>query len=154
MDRWIVYYKEMVMGLHLIFWPNSRIQGNNEKSELNHNKKSLSGIKFSHISHDETFHFSILMQQWVHNETFQDVSTEILISHHAAPLADSCFERQKLPLSWQNMYHMQCMIAEHRITSRTKWCNTRVLPSPYPIITRSCTDMLRTSTTSMQYIKI
>jgi len=36
-------YKETVMGLHLIFWSNSqiRIEGNTEKSELNHNIKSL-----------------------------------------------------------------------------------------------------------------
>jgi len=39
------------------------------------------------------------MEQWVHNETFQYVSTEVPITCHAAPLADSCFERQKLPLS-------------------------------------------------------
>ena len=94
MDHWIVYYKETEMDLHLILWPNSRIQGNTEKLELTHNKKSLLGIKFSRISNNETFHFSILTQQWVHNETFQDVSTEIPITHHAAPLADLCFERQ------------------------------------------------------------
>jgi hypothetical protein len=57
MDRWIVYYKETVMRLHLICWPNSQIQGNTEKSELNHNKNSLLGIKFFRISHDETFPF-------------------------------------------------------------------------------------------------
>jgi len=42
------------MRLHLIFWPNNQIQGNTEKSELNHNKKFLLGIKFFRISHDET----------------------------------------------------------------------------------------------------
>jgi hypothetical protein len=57
MHRWIVYYKETVMDLYLIFWPNSRIEDSTEKSELNHNKKSLLGIKFSRISHDETFPF-------------------------------------------------------------------------------------------------
>jgi hypothetical protein len=56
-DCWTVYYKERVMGLHLIFWPNNQIEGNTEKSELNHNKKYLLGIKFSCISHDETFPF-------------------------------------------------------------------------------------------------
>jgi len=39
MDRWIVYYKETAMRLPLIFWSNNQIQGNTEKSELNHNKK-------------------------------------------------------------------------------------------------------------------
>jgi hypothetical protein len=100
------------------------------------------------------YQFSILTQHWVHNETFQDVSTEVTIACHAATLADSCFDRQKLPLSWQNMYHMQCTIAEHHITSRPKWWKTWILPSPYPIIIRSCSDMLRTSTNSMPYIKI
>jgi len=46
-----------VTGLHLIFWPNSRIQANTEKSQPNHNKNFLLGIKFSCISHDETLTF-------------------------------------------------------------------------------------------------
>ena len=45
------------------------------------------------------YHVSVLMEQWVHNETFQYVSNEVPLTRHAAPLADLCFERQTLPLS-------------------------------------------------------
>lgn len=41
------------------------------------------------------FHFSIFTQQWVHNETFQDVSTKVPMTCHAASLIHTCILKDK-----------------------------------------------------------
>jgi len=95
------------------------------------------------------------MQEWVHNETFQDVSTKVPIPCHAASVTYSRILKDKrLPLDQHNMPPTQCMICENCFTSRPKWWNTWILQSPYVFIISFCTDILRTSTTSMPYIKI
>jgi hypothetical protein len=116
------------MGLHPIFWSNNqiRIQGNTEKSELHHNIKNKN--------------FPILMQQWVHNETFQDVSTKIPIIY-AASVTHSHFERQKISLNQHNIHPTQCKTVENCFTSSPKWCNTWIPPLPYVFITSFCTDV-------------
>ena len=77
-----------------------------------------------------------------------------LISHTL-----SYFERQKLPLGQLNTPPTQCTIREisfiqDQNDETGEISHHHTLSSPYAFITSSCTDMIRTSTTSMPYIKI